>query len=167
MKKIKSNKIFFAFFIFVIILIFLYCNENKYPKEIVGGSYLPDVKDAKKMSKKERQQLEKKEIDESKFTLSIYPFAYFKSGESEGNIYVRNEIDNVYPISVSVVEDETDEVIYESGAIKPGYEVTKGKLTKAFLKGSYNCTANVSIFDPKTKMYRGQTAAQLEVIVEN
>ncbi|MDA3973008.1 hypothetical protein PF023_03030 [Enterococcus thailandicus] len=137
------------------------------PKEIIGGSYLPDEKDAKKMSKEERKKAAEKEVDESKFTLSIYPEAFFESGESIGDIYIRNEVENAYPISVSIVEDETGDVIYESGAIQPGYEITEGQLTKNLAKGTYKCTANVSIYDPKTKKYKGQTAAEIEIEVNN
>lgn len=137
------------------------------PREIIGGSYLPDEKDARKMSKEERRKAAEKEIDESKFTLSIYPEATFENGESIGDIYIRNEVENAYPISVEVIEDSTGDIIYESGAIQPGYEVTEGQLTKKLAKGNYKCTANVSIYDPKTNKYKGRTAAEIEIEVKN
>ena len=137
------------------------------PKEIIGGSYLPDEKDAKEMSKEERKKAAELEVDESKFTLSIYPEAKFENGEAIGDIYMRNEVENAYPIAVKIVEDKTGDVIYESGAIQPGYEVTEGKLTKKLAKGRYKCTANVSIYDPKTNKYKGQTAAEIEIEVMN
>jgi hypothetical protein len=65
-----------------------------------------------------------------------------------------------------MVEDKSGDIIYESGAIEPGYEVTEGKLLKKLKKGSYKCTAKVSIFDPETKMYKGQTAAAMDVEVK-
>lgn len=137
------------------------------PKEIIGGSYLPDEKDAKKMSKEERKKVAEKEVDESKFTLSIYPEATFENGESIGDIYIRNEIENAYPISVEVVDDATGDVLYESGAIQPGYEVTEGQLIRKLTKGTYKCTANVSIYDPETKKYKGQTAAEIVIEVQS
>lgn len=140
---------------------------NNQPKEIIGGSYLPDGKDAKKMSEKERKKAAEKKIDESKFTLSIYPEATFEDGESTGALYIRNEVENAYPISVEIVENESGDIIYESGAIQPGFEVTDGKLMKNLPKGSYKCTAKVSIFDPKTKKYKGQTAAEIELEIKN
>ncbi|EGO8312468.1 hypothetical protein E3O82_002454 [Enterococcus faecalis] len=137
------------------------------PREIIGGSYLPDEKDAKKMSKAERKKAAEQEIDESKFTLSIYPEAVFENGEATGDIYIRNEISNAYPISVEIVDDSTGDIIYKSGAIQPGYEVTEGQLNKKLAKGKYKCTANVSIYDPKTNKFKGQTAAEIEIEVEN
>lgn len=144
-----------------------YRMTDNQPKEIIGGSYLPDEKDAKEMSKEERKKAAELKVDESKFTLSIYPEATFENGESVGDIYIRNEVENAYPISVQIIEDATDDVIYESGAIQPGYEVTEGQLTKKLAKGTYKCTANVSIYDPETKKYKGQTAAEIEIKVKS
>jgi len=137
------------------------------PKEIIGGTYLPDPKDAQKMSKKERQKAAEQEVDASKFTLSLYPEATFENGQATGDIYIRNEVTNAYPIAVEIIEDTTGEVVYESGAIEPGYEITEGKLTKNLGKGTHKCTAKVSIFDPKTKKYRGQTAAEIDIHVKS
>ncbi|EOC9190087.1 hypothetical protein ACJB9C_002204 [Listeria monocytogenes] len=137
------------------------------PKEIIGGTYLPNEKDAKEMSKEERKKAAELEVDESKFILSIYPEATFESGDATGDIYIRNEVENAYPISVQIIEDTTGDVIYESGAIQPGYEVTEGQLIKKLPKGTYKCTANVSIYDPETKKYKGQTAAEIELEVKS
>ncbi|UYT09866.1 hypothetical protein [Lactococcus garvieae] len=136
------------------------------PTELVAGSYLPDAKDAKEISDKERKEVQKKEVDSSKFTLSIYPEATFKNGKSTGELYIRNEISNAYPIAVQLIENQSGDIIYESGAIQPGYEVTEGKLLKDLKKGNYKCTAEVSIFDSETDKYKGQTAAEVNVEVK-
>lgn len=140
---------------------------NNEPKEIIAGDYLPEGKDAKKMSKAERKKAAEKAVDASKFTLSIYPEATFEDGKSVGNLYIRNEVENAYPIAVQIVEDKTGDILYESGAIQPGYEVTEAQLSKNLTKGKYKCTANVSIYDSKTKKYKGQTAAEIEIEVKN
>ncbi|MDG6138496.1 hypothetical protein [Lactococcus formosensis] len=137
------------------------------PTEIVAGSYLPDAKNAKKMSDKERKKAQEKEVDESKFTLSIYPEATFEDGKSTGAIYIKNDVKNAYPIAVQIVEDKSGDIIYESGAIEPGFEITEDELNKNLKKGTYKCTAEVSIYDPQTKKYKGQTAAEIEVEVKN
>lgn len=137
------------------------------PKELVAGSYLPEDKDAKKMSEEERKKAMEQKVDETKFTLSIYPEATFEDGNSPGQLYIRNEVQNAYPISVELVEDKSNDTIYESGAIQPGYEVTEGTLTKKLAKGQYKCTAIVSIYDPKTKKYKGQTAAEINLEIKN
>lgn len=73
---------------------------HKSPTEIVAGSYLPDAKDAKKMTSKERRKLQEEEVDESKFTLNIYPEATFEDGKSTGAIYIKNDVKNAYPIAI-------------------------------------------------------------------
>lgn len=109
------------------------------------------------MTDKERKKLQEDEVDDSKFTLSIYPEATFENGKSTGELYIRNEVDNAYPIAVQIIENKSGGIIYESGAIQPGYEVTEGKLLKNLKQGTYKCTAEVSIFDPDTNKYRGKT----------
>lgn len=133
---------------------------------LVGGSYLPDNKDAKKMSKAELDKAAQKAVDESEFTLSLLPEANFPDGKSKGNIYIKNEATNAYPIAVEVVDNESGDVIYESGAIEPGYEITEGTLSKNLPKGKHQATAKVSIYDAKTKEFKGQTAAEMEIDVK-
>lgn len=58
-------------------------------------------------------------------------------------------------------------MIYESGAIQPGEEITEGTLSKNLAKGTYEATANVSIYDPETKEFKGQTAAEMAIEVKN
>ena len=132
-----------------------------------AGNFLPDGKDAKKMSAEELKKAQQDAVDASEFTLSILPEASFPDGKSQGNIYIRNEVKNAYPISVEVIEDETGDVIYESGAIQPGEEITEGTLSKNLAKGTYACTAKVSVYDPETKEFKGQTAAGMEIEVKN
>ncbi|MCA5012557.1 hypothetical protein H3T55_06085 [Enterococcus sp. S22(2020)] len=145
----------------------IYKNMKKEPKNIIAGTFLPEGKDAKEMNAEELKKAAEHEIDASNFTLSIYPEAIFETSDDKGKLFIRNEPTNVYPIAVEIVEDKTQEIIYKSGAIQPGYEITEGKLSKKLGKGTYKCTANVSIFDPKTKKYRGQTAAEMTVEVKN
>ena len=167
-EKLKKKK----WWILALVLLLLlggfvgYKMMHKSPAELVAGSYLPDAKDAKEMSDKERKKTQEKEVDTSNFTLSIYPEATFKNGKATGELYIRNELENAYPIAVQIVEDKSGDIIYESGAIQPGYEVTEGKLLKNLKKGTYKCTAEVSIFDPDTKKYKGQTAAEMDVEVK-
>lgn len=169
--NVKKKKIILLAIVILIFIFFAgyftYKHINDKPKEIIAGSYLPKEKDATKISEKERKKIAQKKIDESKFTLTIYPEATFENGESRGTLYIRNETSNIYPITVQLVEDKSGDIIYDSGAIQPGYEITEGKLVKNLTKGIYKCTANVSLFDPKTEKYRGQTAAEVDLEIEN
>lgn len=134
------------------------------PKELIAGDY-PDIKDAQKMTEKELKEYEKKKVDETQFTLTIFPEATFSKATSEGNIYIKNEPVNAYPINVKVMLDEGKKQIYESGMIEPGFEVTKAKLDKPLEPGTYKATAYVDIYDNKTKEKRGTTQAVIEITV--
>ncbi|MFW8054161.1 hypothetical protein [Vagococcus fluvialis] len=166
----KKKKQIIASIVLLLLLVgggIAYKVMNKPSNQIMGGNFLPEGKDAKQMSKEELAKAAQKAVDESEFTLSILPEASFPDGKSKGNIYIKNEANNAFPISVEVVENKSGDVIYESGAIEPGFEVTEGTLSKDLPKGKYECTAKVSIYDPKTKEFKGQTAAEMEVEVKN
>lgn len=141
-----------------------YANRSR---ELVAGSLLPDVTDAKKLSEKDLKKLADKKVDETKFTLTIYPEAYFDTGDGEGLLYIKNEPHNYYPIAVQVFEDSTGTLLYDSGAIQPGFGIENVTLKKKLGKGTHKSTAKVSIFDPKTKKYQGQTEAVVKIIVKN
>ncbi|MGX7246016.1 hypothetical protein ACWOC1_14385 [Enterococcus quebecensis] len=139
-------------------------NSQKNPKELIAGDY-PDIKDAKKMTNKELKDYQQKKVDETQFTLTIFPEATFDQKTSEGNIYIKNEPVNAYPINVRVILDKDKSLVYESGMIQPGYEVTKAKLDKPLEAGTYKATAQVDIYDSKLKEKRGTTQAVIEITV--
>lgn len=143
----------------------IYQDNNK--AELTAGNFLPEGKDAKKMSKKELEKAAQEAVDDSQFTLNILPEASFPDGKSSGSIYIKNPATNAYPISVEVIDEDTGDIIYESGAIQPGEEITEGTLSKDLGKGEYTCTAQVSIYDAKTKELKGQTAAEMVVEVKS
>lgn len=63
-------------------------------------------------------------------------------------LYIKNDVKNAYPIAVQTVEDKSGDIIYESGAIEPGFEIIDGELNKNLKKGNYKCIAEVSIYAP-------------------
>lgn len=134
------------------------------PKELIAGEY-PHVKDAHKMTAKEMKEFKQKEVDETQFTLTIFPEATVHQKTSEGTIYIKNEPVNAYPINVKVILDENNQLVYESGMIQPGFEVTKIKLAQPLEKGEYKATAFVDIYDNKTKEKRGTTQAVVDITV--
>lgn len=140
--------------------------QNNHKADLIAGDFLPEGKDAKKMSKEELDKAAQEAVDDSQFTLKILPEASFPDGKSSGSIYIKNPATNAYPISVEVIDDKTGDVIYESGAVQPGEEITEGTLSKDLGKGEYTCTAQVSIYDAKTKELKGQTAAEMVVEVK-
>lgn len=135
--------------------------------QIVSGDYLPGEKDAKKMSDKELKEAEQQVVDDSKFNMVIKSEATFETGESKGNLYIQNPVQNGYPINVDIHLDDTNEKVYSSGAMQPGYEVSGAVLETKLTAGVYPATATFTIFDPKTNKKRGQVQAAITLTVRN
>ncbi|MBP2097570.1 hypothetical protein [Enterococcus rivorum] len=143
-----------------------YYFSQKEPVRVVSGDYLPDKKGAKKMTDKEVNAAEQKEVDASKFNMVIKPEALFQNGNDTGKLFIQNPKANAYPIEVIItLDEEGQEKVYSSGAIQPGYEVTEAKLDKNLTKGEYPATATFNIYDPETKEKRGQVQASITIIV--
>ncbi|OEG19679.1 hypothetical protein BCR25_14615 [Enterococcus termitis] len=147
--------------------LYYYFSNNTEPVQVVSGDYLPEAKGAKKMTDAELKAAEQKAVDESKFNMVIKSVAVFETGESEGSLYIQNPVENGYPINVVIHLDNSDEQIYSSGAIQPGYEITSAKLDKKLEKGDHPATATFNIYDSKTKKKRGQVQAGITIQVNN
>lgn len=136
---------------------------HKEPVRIMSGDYLPDTKDAQKMTDKEVKEAEQKEVDASKFNMVIKPEAEFKTGDAKGSLYIQNPATNAYPVNVIITLDADGQEIYSSGGIEPGYEVSQAKLDKKLKKGDYLATATFNIYDPKTKQKKGKVQASITI----
>lgn len=145
-----------------------YFFSRKQPQavSVVSGEFLPEGKDASKISGKELKQLAQKEVDKSKFNLMIVPEATIDEQTLTGNITIRNPEENAYPVNVEIRNLETDEIVYTSGAIQPGYEIKEGTLEKRLEKGEHKATALFSIYDPETKEKQGQVAAGITLKIQ-
>lgn len=172
--KLKKNKrkkrIFLWVFLLLLLAILLgggyyWYKVNQNPRNLVAGEAFPATKDAHKMTAKEMKAFKQKEVDETQFTLTIFPEATFNQETLAGNLYIKNEPVNAYPINVKVNLDSDKSLVYESGMIQPGYEITKAKLAKKLTAGTYKATANVEIYDNKTKQKRGTTQAVVTIQV--
>lgn len=147
--------------------VYYYFSTKTEPVQVISGDYLPEAKSAKKMSDKEVKEAEQKAVDESKFNMVIKSEAVFENGDSEGNLYIQNPIENGYPINVIIRLDSNNEQVYSSGAIQPGYEINGAKLDKKLTQGEYPATATFDIYDSKTNQKRGQVQAGITIRVNN
>ncbi|MFK4568302.1 hypothetical protein [Enterococcus sp. UD-01] len=146
---------------------YYYFIHQKEAVRVVAGDYLPEVKEAQKMTDKEIKKAEQKAVDASKFNMVIKPEAVFETGDQAGTLYIQNPEHNAYPINVVITIDKTGEEVYSSGALEPGYEIKTAVLGQKLAKGDYPATATFSIYDPKTKQKRGQVQASITIKVLN
>ncbi|OMH25206.1 hypothetical protein [Bacillus thuringiensis] len=162
-KKNKKKILLIILFLTFLGGVTIYTLNIRHAPEIIAGDFLPDEKETQRINKK---KVAKEKVDASQFTLSIYPEAIFNEKTGEGFLHIRNESSNAYPINVKIKIDNTNEIIYETGAIYPGHEITKITLEKKLKVGKYKATADVDIFNPESKKKQGTTQAEMQIIIK-
>lgn len=119
-------------------------------------------------SPEELQKELQKKADESLFSFNINSKPVFENGESEGNLRIANPHYNVYPITVTIQLEDTNEVIFKSGKIQPNHYIEKAKLTKNLKKGEYKAIATIEAFDPNdNEKFLGKAQAILNITILN
>ena len=63
-------------------------------------------------------------------------------------------------------DDQTGDVIYTSGAIEPGEEVSHIALEKTLTKGTHPAMVRFSLYDEKTRAKKGEVTAGVSFIVD-
>ena len=145
--------------------VYYFLSQQNEAVRVVSGDYLPDAKQAQKMTDQEMKQAEQTAVDASKFNMVIKPEAVFASGNDAGELYIQNPEHNAYPINVVIALDDDGKEVYSSGAVEPGYEITSAQLDETLAKGDYPATATFSIYDPVTKQKQGQVQASITIKV--
>ena len=136
------------------------------PANIIAGDFLPDGKDASRMTEKEIAEFAQSNIDKSQFNMRIVSEATIDSTNMTGNLAIQNPPSNAQPVSVVVTIDETNEVVYNSGAIQPGEEIQTAKLEKELQPGDYPASATFKVYDPDSKKKQGEVQSVLTLMVQ-
>lgn len=105
-------------------------------------------------------------VAEGQFNVSINPQIRMKTGSSPANVSIENVQANKYLMKVKISLQETNEVIYTSGLISPGYYVKEAKFNRSLPKGVYYGVATFYAHDPETEEEIGSTAVTLEIKVD-
>ena len=142
------------------------------PKHIFPGDVFPGAGDAaeghlpdmEEWTLTERMQ---KEADESVFSFKVNAQPVFQDGGSEGTLRIENPQHNIYPFVVEIILDGTGETLFDSGGVLPNHHIDKAKLSKQLPKGRHAATAYVKAYDPVTDEYRGKSAVELTLVIEN
>lgn len=120
------------------------------------------------MSDAQLQELMDKKVDEGSLMISINTQPEYPDGKSAGTIRIENSAQNNYLMVVKLYLRENGkdgELIYESGAVKPGYKIEKAKLLKNLKKGTYPVIAYFEGYDLKSKEFVGKAASELNIVV--
>lgn len=142
-----------------------FTHKDEVPVSIVSGDFLPDGKDAQKISEEEMAKYAQAAVDASNFNMVIASEAMVNEKTAMSELFIQNPPKNAYPVNVEVRLDDGKDLIYTSGAIKPGEEIKQAKLEKKLTKGVHKATATFSLYDPETKEKQGQVASGLTLMV--
>lgn len=106
-------------------------------------------------------------VAEGMINISMNTAPYFESGDAEGNLMIVNEAINNYPQQVEIVRNDTDELVYKSGAIPVGSKIERAKLMVELEAGTYDCTAFFHNLDPDTGNILGTAGAVISITIKN
>ena len=73
--------------------------------------------------------------------ISMNTSPWFEDGASKGNLMIVNEAINRYLQKVQIIRNDTEEIIYTSGAIPVGSKIEAAALDVDLEAGTYECTA--------------------------
>jgi len=104
-------------------------------------------------------------VEEGMINISMNTSPNFANGTSAGNLMIVNESINRYPQIVEITRNDTNEVVYKSGAIPVGSKIETAKLSVDLDAGTYECTAMFYNVDPNTGNYLGCAGAIINITV--
>ena len=108
-------------------------------------------------------------VEQGQMTMGINMNPVFLNGKSEGTLHIENGKENKYAQEVVITLNETGEVIYRSGLLRPNYFIKEDVLLKDLPQGNYECTATFISYDEEMvkgqQVKVGQGAAKIRISV--
>ena len=106
------------------------------------------------------------QLEEGMINISMNTSPYFEDGTSKGNLMIVNETINRYPQKVQIIRNDTDEIIYTSGAIAVGSKIEAAALDADLDAGTYECTALFHNLDHSGNII-GSAGAIITITINN
>ncbi|WP_165062305.1 hypothetical protein [Adlercreutzia sp. ZJ154] len=106
-------------------------------------------------------------VEDGMFNISIASVIEFEDGTASGTAYIENVPGNPYNMQVTITDDSTGDVLYESGVLQPNQYIENITLTRDLDAGTYPATATFSAIDKNTYEEVGQAAAKVTLNVLN
>lgn len=117
-------------------------------------------------SKEEIQAALNEEVAKGMMNISIAAVITFPDGASEGEARIENIVANPMDQKVTIMLKDTEETVYESGAIAPDQHIQNIKLSRDLEPGEYSAVATFTGYDRETHKKTGQAAAEITLRVE-
>ena len=118
------------------------------------------------LSQEEIEARLNEQLEEGMINISMNTSPYFEDGSSLGNLMIVNETINRYPQKVQIIRNDTEEVIYTSGAIAVGSKIEAAALDADLDAGTYECTALFHNLDHSGNII-GSAGAIITITINN
>ncbi|GAB2025615.1 hypothetical protein OfM1_16870 [Lactovum odontotermitis] len=164
-KKKRQKRLFvlISALVFLLACLGLWFAFHHSETRIVAG--LPDIKKTQKMTEGQLKKYADKVVDQNNVTIQVYPKISISSDGVTGKMWVQNPPVNSTGQEASLMTED-GELLYDSGLIQPGYQVSTIKLTRKLTKGSYPGVIAVNFYDLKSKKQVGQTKVDVSITVD-
>ena len=106
------------------------------------------------------------EVAKGMMNISIAAVITFPDGASEGEARIENIAANPMDQKVAITLKDSEETVYESGAIAPDQHIQNIKLSRDLEPGEYAAVATFTGYDRETHKKTGQAAAEITLRVE-
>jgi hypothetical protein len=126
----------------------------------IAGNLLPDSRHADEIA-----ELAQQVADESRFRMMVNTRIEFETPTSHGDIGIVNPAQNIFPIAVDFILDETEEIIFASGAIWPNEFISQAPLDVSLPNGVYEATALFNVYDPETHEHVWEGHVALTILI--
>ena len=118
------------------------------------------------LSQEEIEDRLNNQLEEGMINISMNTSPYYEDGCSLGNLMIVNEAINRYPQKVQIIRNDTEEVIYTSGAIAVGSKIEAAALDVDLNAGTYECTALFHNLDHSGNII-GSAGAIITITIKN
>lgn len=150
--------------------IYFYQQGTKREQETDGLVYEVNIVegDIPGKSQEERQRELDAIVEEGMLAMSINatPCGKTTGTDRSVNWLIENPSNQGKLIRVEIWLDDTEEKIYETGAIPPGNYVESAPLSVGLPPGEYSCTARFYAYQEENESYIGQAAAQIQLVLQ-
>lgn len=133
-----------------------------------GGGWLdPAARDGSYAGKSHEQIVAdlNASVQEGMMNISVATVMQGKEGSDTVNVRFENIAANHWDQKCTITLDETGEVLWQSGAIKPGQSIDNATLSRTFDAGTYPVTATVTGYDSDTHEEKGKLAGKVTLYI--
>lgn len=131
---------------------------------VIGG--FPGFADASDIDPETLRNLAEDHLDATTTMITIFPDVLVESDGQTGLLWLQNSPNNEFGQHGILRLAETDEIIFESGVILPGYQINQITLARPLTSGTHSAIMELEFYDLDTQAHLGNTTVDVRIIVE-